>query len=302
MDGCETRNALIDASSAAGRARAQVNQRMRTAQGEVADSHRRRRPLFSHNNISAMAHPTPPQRNTTKDLCIPFATWRSLVRAADTRTPPPTPTGAPPAPAPAAAPPPVTPNRLPPGMVLDEDGKPCKVCNSWRSWAKIGKKRDHPSSAPNASSSPSTTGTAASFASLAAATATIPTPEPVPEPTPPPTRPADCPPDVETLGRATWTFLHTTAAYYPVHPTPAQQQSMRGLIRGLTDFYPCSYCRKDFADKVRLTEPDVRGREGLSRWMCERHNEVNERLGKEVFDCGKVMERWKDGPADGRCD
>lgn len=77
---------------------------------------------------------------------------------------------------------------------------------------------------------------------------------------------------------------------------------MRQLIAGVAAFYPCSYCRKDFAQSVRAVEPDVSGREGLSRWMCERHNEVNVKLGKEAFDCGRVMERWKDGPEDGRCD
>ncbi len=51
-------------------------------------------------------------------------------------------------------------------------------------------------------------------------------------------------------------------------------------------------------------KPDVSGRAGLSRWLCERHNEVNEKLGKSIFDCGEknLKERWKDGPADGSCD
>lgn len=48
--------------------------------------------------------------------------------------------------------------------------------------------------------------------------------------------------------------------------------------------------------------PNVSSRAALSQWLCERHNEVNERLGKEKFDCIKVDERWKDGPSDGSCD
>ena len=36
--------------------------------------------------------------------------------------------------------------------------------------------------------------------------------------------------------------------------------------------------------------------------MCELHNEVNDRLGKPQFDCDKVDERWRTGPADGSCD
>jgi FAD-linked sulfhydryl oxidase len=50
--------------------------------------------------------------------------------------------------------------------------------------------------------------------------------------------------------------------------------------------------------------PDLSGRAGLSRWLCERHNEVNVKLGKERFECTeeKLDERWKDGPKDGRCE
>jgi FAD-linked sulfhydryl oxidase len=35
--------------------------------------------------------------------------------------------------------------------------------------------------------------------------------------------------------------------------------------------------------------------------MCEAHNRVNEKLGKEKFDCTKTFERWKDGWRDGSC-
>lgn len=55
---------------------------------------------------------------------------------------------------------------------------------------------------------------------------------------------------------------------------------------------------------MKANPPDVSGRFGLSRWLCERHNDVNERLGKKKFDCGikSLDERWKDGPSDGSCD
>jgi FAD-linked sulfhydryl oxidase len=66
--------------------------------------------------------------------------------------------------------------------------------------------------------------------------------------------------------------------------------------------YPCPHCASDFGHKMMENPPDVSSRERLSRWFCERHNEVNERLGKETFDCTKVDERWKDGPPDGSCD
>ena len=68
--------------------------------------------------------------------------------------------------------------------------------------------------------------------------------------------------------------------------------------------YPCSHCAADFDERVKEHPPDVSGRLGLSRWLCERHNEVNKKLGKEKFSCAmeKLDERWKDGPNDGSCD
>jgi FAD-linked sulfhydryl oxidase len=194
--------------------------------------------------------------------------------------------------------------KLPPGMVLDENGKPCKVCNSWQTWAKATKKKTNATASTSDSPSQAAAGTSGSAASqtgiagtLAAglATSTLRS-EATPE------RSSDCPPDVNALGRATWTFLHTTAAYYPVQASSTQQTSMRSLLQSVGMFYPCSYCATDFRERMKAVEPDVTGRAGLSKWLCERHNEVNERLGKSSFDCDKVDERWKDGPADGSCD
>ncbi|KAK7056272.1 Flavin-linked sulfhydryl oxidase of the mitochondrial IMS [Paramarasmius palmivorus] len=178
-----------------------------------------------------------------------------------------------------------------PGLILGPDGKPCKPCMAFRHWSKQqtgdGKNNQN---------------TAALLSSLATGTPmatqqTAPTIQPLQPP-------AHCPPDVEQLGRATWTFLHSTAAYYPTKPTPTQRANMLSLIRALPLLYPCHVCADDFGEDLKKNPPDVSGREGLSRWLCERHNTVNRKLGKEEFDCGltKLDERWKDGPADGSCD
>ncbi|KAJ7699013.1 ERV/ALR sulfhydryl oxidase domain-containing protein [Mycena rosella] len=161
--------------------------------------------------------------------------------------------------------------KLPPGMVMGPDGKPCKACSNraaFRNWKPP---------------------TAAALGAGVAATTTK-------------KAPTQCPPDKDQLGSATWTFLHTTAAYYPERPTPTQRVNMLSLIRALPVLYPCSHCATDFGDDIARNPPDISGRAGLSRWFCERHNEVNEKLGKEAFDCLKTGERWKEGPADGSCD
>lgn len=185
-------------------------------------------------------------------------------------------------------------NKMPPGMVMGPDGKPCKICTAFRNW-RPGTTEAVDKEGKGGQRSPSR---AAAMAALASGTAVASAATTSRTDGPPP----DCPPDVEQLGRATWTFLHTTAAYYPERPTPTQRANMLMLLRSLPLLYPCSNCAEDFGDDIGKNPPDVSGRVGLSKWLCERHNAVNEKLGKELFDCGKTDERWKDGPTDGRCD
>lgn len=53
---------------------------------------------------------------------------------------------------------------------------------------------------------------------------------------------------------------------------------------------------------LKDSPPKTESQESLSMWLCELHNNVNERIGKPLFDCSKVFERWRDGWKDGRCD
>jgi FAD-linked sulfhydryl oxidase len=178
-------------------------------------------------------------------------------------------------------------NSVPPGgIVLGPDGKPCKPCTAFRNWKPL-------SDAKNKNTTQAGKSAAAMMAALASGQNTASDVD-----VPPP----NCPADVEQLGRATWTFLHTTAAYYPERPTPNQRVNMLGLLNALPSLYPCSHCASHLAGNMKDHPPDVSGRVALSRWLCERHNDVNERLGKDKFDCAKTDERWKDGPNDGTCD
>ena len=179
------------------------------------------------------------------------------------------------------------PQDLPPGTVLGPDGKPCKVCSGsdWRSWSN-----------PTKSRSKAKPATAALATAGAAAASTIPHSTEGDH--------SDCPVNIAQLGRATWAFLHTAAAYYPERPSTIQQKSMLSLLTSLPHTYPCSHCASHLGENLKDHPPDgvVSGRGALSEWLCQRHNDVNERLGKERFDCKTVDERWLTGPADGRCD
>ena len=206
------------------------------------------------------------------------------------------------------------PKKFPKGVVLGKDGKPyahhplpilanfrkadfpvprCRSCISVADWLALTKKKaSHPSSSSGASTSTSTSTT--TNPSITPSTSTTSLAQP----------PADCPPDVELLGRSTWTLLHTISASYPPAASPTQQSEMRQFLSLFSKLYPCWVCADDFRAwmTVKGNEPRVEGRDRLGRWMCEAHNEVNRKLGKEVFDCGRWEERWRTGWKDGRCD
>jgi FAD-linked sulfhydryl oxidase len=197
---------------------------------------------------------------------------------------------------------------LPPGMVLGPDGKPCKICTSFRNWKPpTGTNGNTPTTTATTRGDKSNKGsgdtaahaiassTAAAAALAASASTTVNEEDDA-------RRAAHCPPDVESLGRATWTFLHTTAAYYPESPTSTQRAHMLQLLHALPQLYPCSHCAEDLGARVQRRPPDVRSRAALAAWLCATHNEVNAKLGKPTFDCARVDERWKDGPKDGSCD
>ncbi|BGP56331.1 hypothetical protein JCM8202_000395 [Rhodotorula sphaerocarpa] len=190
---------------------------------------------------------------------------------------------------------------LPPGMVLGPDGKPCRSCTAFRSFANLPKKKSAAASAGpggaagGGQSASSGSGTAAAASSMAAAAAM----------TEAPSLPEDCPPDVERLGRHTWTFLHTTISYFAPQPTQHQKSSMLGLLKALPTLYPCGSCAGHLQEYMKTNPPDnavQEGREALELWLCKVHNEVNQRLGKDEFDCSTVSQRWREGWPDGRCD
>lgn len=155
----------------------------------------------------------------------------------------------------------------------------CRSCTSVKSWMAMAKQQPKTSSGASAVTP--------------AASADLNTQQ----------MPADCPPDVEELGRSSWTLLHTMAATYPEQPTFSQQSEVRQFITLFGKLYPCWVCAGDFQQWIKSgNEPKVGSRDEFGRWMCAAHNAVNEKLGKSTFDCNLWQQRWRTGWKDGRCD
>ncbi|RDW68014.1 sulfhydryl oxidase-1 [Coleophoma cylindrospora] len=159
--------------------------------------------------------------------------------------------------------------KLPKGMIMGKDGKPCRTCNSLA---------DFTSQSKVLKSTPAITS--------ASATAGV---------------PADCPADVEALGRSSWTLLHSISATYPVAPTAQEQSDVKSFLGLFGKLYPCWVCAEDFQEYMEREKIKASSRDEFGRWLCGAHNEVNRKLGKKEFDCNLWEERWRTGWKDGRC-
>lgn len=144
-------------------------------------------------------------------------------------------------------------------IILDENGKPCRTCNSLQELMAA------------ASGVPATAQT---------------TQKPAYE---------QDPPDKTELGRGSWTLLHTLPKFYPEAADASEQKKMKTFLSLFGEFYPCPPCAADFQDYLEEHPPRVSGREELGQWLCEAHNEVNDKLGKPSFDCKTWRQRWLDG-------
>lgn len=119
----------------------------------------------------------------------------------------------------------------------------------------------------------------------------------------PKANPKPCPPDVNEIGNGTWTLLHTMSVYLPESKLSETQKSdAKTFMSILSRNYPCSHCAEDLRRDLKEIPPKVETGKDFAEWMCQLHNKVNVKLGKKVFDCSQVYQRWKDGYPDRTCD
>lgn len=101
-------------------------------------------------------------------------------------------------------------------------------------------------------------------------------------------------PAKEELGRAGWTILHRIASKFSKEPDSVEKKNMKQFLTLFATLYPCPDCAKHFQEYIAKHPPDIQSNEGITKWMCNAHNEVNERNNKDIFPCkmDDLITRW----------
>lgn len=79
---------------------------------------------------------------------------------------------------------------------------------------------------------------------------------------------AECPPDKLEIGRATWTYLHSMAAYFPEKPSAEQRQAAVTTLQSMSLLYPCGYCASHLRDYLHSNPVNANTRNDLAQWLC----------------------------------
>lgn len=99
------------------------------------------------------------------------------------------------------------------------------------------------------------------------------------------------------LGRSAWRLLHTIMARFPDTPTADERMALQSYVHLFVRLYPCGECAEHFRQIVNQFPPQVSSRSAAAVWACHVHNKVNERLGKDIFDCSKIGDFYDCGCA-----
>ncbi|EJW05195.1 hypothetical protein EDEG_00727 [Edhazardia aedis USNM 41457] len=89
----------------------------------------------------------------------------------------------------------------------------------------------------------------------------------------------------DKLGSSTWTLLHAISFNYPEIPNMDDKKHIREFIKLLAILYPCKDCQLHFKKYLNENKIHLESRRDFIKWVCNFHNHVNQRLGKNIFNC-----------------
>lgn len=95
-------------------------------------------------------------------------------------------------------------------------------------------------------------------------------------------------------GPHAWATLHAVSFGYPNRPTEAQRAAAHDLLLAMGELLPCPTCRghwKRLLDANPPTEEVFDDAASFSRYVVDRHNDVNRSLNKPVVSYDEAVRR-----------
>lgn len=93
-----------------------------------------------------------------------------------------------------------------------------------------------------------------------------------------------------SFGPICWSIIHSVAQSLSSTSTSQEKAALNDFVNGIRTHFPCQECRGHFKNMTDEYPLDNRGRNETGSYFCERHNQVNIRLNKTVFDCSRLEE------------
>lgn len=87
-------------------------------------------------------------------------------------------------------------------------------------------------------------------------------------------------------------------ARFPEAATDEDSLALQTFVHLFARLYPCGECAAHFRMLLEEFPPQTSGRVAAAGWACFVHNEVNARLGKEMFDCNTIGDFYDCGCAE----
>ena len=101
----------------------------------------------------------------------------------------------------------------------------------------------------------------------------------------------------DKAGNAAWSNMHHRASLYPDSPTDKEKERMKTFLyesmRSVALL--CKNCNSHIKDylKKHPIGPALVSKKAISKYLCEMHNDTNEKTGKEIHNCHTILSEKK---------
>ena len=102
--------------------------------------------------------------------------------------------------------------------------------------------------------------------------------------------------NVSNWGPGGWVFLHTITFNYPLKPTIEDKKRYTKFFNNIGEMLPCRYCRDSFKiySKYLPIKNFLDDREGITYWLYQIHNLVNDKVFKnDSTTFGEIVRKYE---------